>query len=310
MPEAEPSARIAPAESTARLLISAVTGAWRGGWSIAPSCRLPRRRVLRSGRLTHMTASPAPDPVADVALSPSGPQVGAFFDLDGTLVAGFTPTAHARDRMRRGQASVGEVLGVLEATFRYKLGRMEFERLVVRAAGYLRGDSLAELEAVGERIFHQHNASMIYPQMRRRVRAHQEQGHTVVLSSSALTIHAEPVARDLGITHVLCNHFDLDNQGLLTGDIRKPIVWGRNKATAVKLFCESNGVDLQRSYFYADGEEDIDLMSLVGEPCPVNPRGRLASMASEQGWPILRFEDPRPGGVTSSLRRLAGMARR
>ncbi|WP_016895419.1 HAD family hydrolase [Mycobacteroides abscessus] len=256
-----------------------------------------------------MTANSAPDPVADIALSPVGPQVGAFFDLDGTLVAGFTPTAHARDRMRRRQASVGEVLGVLEATFRYKLGRMEFERLVVRAAGYLRGDSLAELEAVGERIFHQHNASMIYPQMRERVRAHQKQGHTVVLSSSALTIHAEPVARHLGIAHVLCNHFDVDNRGLLTGDIRKPIVWGRNKASVVRHFCETNAVDLQRSYFYADGEEDIDLMTLVGEPCPVNPRGRLAAMASEQGWPVLRLEDPRPRGVGPSLRRLAGLTR-
>lgn len=76
-----------------------------------------------------MTANSTPHPVADIALSPVGSEVGAFFDLDGTLVAGFTPTAHARDRMRRRQASVGEVLGVLEATFRYKLGRMEFERL-------------------------------------------------------------------------------------------------------------------------------------------------------------------------------------
>ncbi|SIN39774.1 ACT domain-containing protein [Mycobacteroides abscessus subsp. abscessus] len=131
----------------------------------------------------------------------------------------------------------------------------------------------------------------------------------MVLSSSALTIHAEPVARHLGIAHVLCNHFDVDNRGLLTGDIRKPIVWGRNKASVVRHFCETNAVDLQRSYFYADGEEDIDLMTLVGEPCPVNPRGRLAAMASEQGWPVLRLEDPRPRGVGPSLRRLAGLTR-
>lgn len=305
MSEAEPSVNIAPADSTVRLVINA--GRNRG--SMASSCRLRPVSVPCNGRLTDMTANSAPDPVADIALSPVGPQVGAFFDLDGTLVAGFTPTAHARDRMRRRQASVGEVLGVLEATFRYKLGRMEFERLVVRAAGYLRGDSLAELEAVGERIFHQHNVSMIYPQMCERVRAHQKQGHTVVLSSSALTIHAEPVARHLGIAHVLCNHFDVDNRGLLTGDIRKPIVWGRNKASVVRHFCETNAVDLQRSYFYADGEEDIDLMTLVGEPCPVNPRGRLAAMASEQGWPVLRLEDPRPRGVGPSLRRLAGLTR-
>ena len=54
-----------------------------------------------------------------------------------------------------------------------------------------------------------------------------------MLSSSALTIHAEPVARYLGIGHVLCNHFEVDGDGRLTGRIARPVVWGRNKATAV-----------------------------------------------------------------------------
>lgn len=265
--------------------------------------------TLGPGTFTNMTVSPASDPVAGVADSPRGPRIGAFFDLDGTIVAGFTPTAHARDRMVRGQASIGEVLGVLEATFRYKLGRMEFERLVQRAAGYLRGDALVELQTVGERIFVQHNAAMIYPLMRKLVVAHQNCGHTVVLSSSALTIHAEPVAHHLGIAHVLCNHFDVDEGGRLTGGIRKPIIWGRNKAAVVQRFCESNSVDLKHSFFYADGEEDAELMSLVGQPRPVNPRRRLATLADERGWPVLRVQDPRPRKSGGPLRRFSGLAR-
>ena len=89
------------------------------------------------------------DPLAQIAASPAGPKVGAFFDLDGTLVSGFTATAHAGDRFRRGQSSIGEVLGLIEASVRYRLGRMQFERLLDRAAGYLRGESLAELDEVG-----------------------------------------------------------------------------------------------------------------------------------------------------------------
>ena len=165
---------------------------------------------------------------------PTGPQVGAFFDLDGTLVDGFTATAHASDRIRRRQARIGEVLGVIEASMRYRLGRMRFEHLLTRAAGYLRGESLAELDELGERLFVERVASRVFPAMREIVRAHQARGHTVVLSSSALTIHAEPVARYLEINHVLCNHFELDEQGLLTGRIAKPVVWGRKKATAVR----------------------------------------------------------------------------
>ena len=161
-----------------------------------------------------MNAPPPPDPVAEIAASPPGPRVGAFFDLDGTLVDGFTATAHARDRMRRRQARIGEVLGVMEASIRYRLGRMQFERLMTRAAGYLRGESLAELDVLGERLFVDRVALRVFPYMHEIVQAHQQRGHTVVLSSSALTIHAEPVARFLEITHVLCNHFELDDDGV------------------------------------------------------------------------------------------------
>jgi HAD superfamily hydrolase (TIGR01490 family) len=161
------------------------------------------------------------DQLARIAAGPSGPAVGAFFDCDGTLVDGFTAVAHAGDRIRRGQARIGEVLGVVEASLRYKLGRMQFERLLVRAAEYLRGESLDELDEIGERLFAEQVVHKVYPLMRQIVEAHRERGHTLVLSSSALTIHAAPVARALGIPHVLCNTFELDNDGLLTGRINR-----------------------------------------------------------------------------------------
>jgi HAD superfamily hydrolase (TIGR01490 family) len=256
---------------------------------------------------TNVKFSP-PDAVAEVADSSPGPHVGAFFDLDGTLVAGFTATAHAGDRFRRRQARIGEVLGVLEVIMRYRFGRMEFERLVVRGAGYLRGEPIAELEQLGARLFADRIAARVYPHMQEIVQAHRQRGHTVVLSSSALTIHADPVARFLGITHVLCNHFELDNHGLLTGGIIKPIVWGARKAAAVQRFCADNTVALQRSYFYADGEEDVALMSLVGYPRPVNPRSGLAAAAAEHGWPVLRVTASSRGGPGQPLRYLTGLA--
>jgi HAD superfamily hydrolase (TIGR01490 family) len=142
--------------------------------------------------------------------------------------------------------------------------------------------------------------------MRDIVAAHQERGHTVALSSSALTIHVEPVARFLGIDHVVCNHFDVDDRGLLTGGIVRPIVWGGRKASAVRQFCADNDVTLQRSYFYADGDEDIALMREIGLPRPVNPRSGLAAEAARRGWPVLTVTGR--GGRTPArgLRRLIG----
>lgn len=228
------------------------------------------------------------DPVADISASPEGPHIGALFDLDGTLVDGFTATAHAGHRIRHRQARIGEVLGVIEAAVRYRFGRMEFDRLLVRAAGYLRGDSLAELEALGEQIYTERIDARVYPQMRRIVRAHQDRGHTVVMISSALTIHAAPVANALIIPHLICNHFAVDEHGKLTGQIERPIIWGKRKANAAELFCEANAVALQQSYFYSDGDEDLPLMRAVGHPRPVNPRRGLAAAAALHGWPVLR----------------------
>ncbi|MDV3126367.1 HAD-IB family hydrolase [Mycobacterium sp. 21AC1] len=237
------------------------------------------------------TMSPA-ESLEEIGTGPGGAQVGAFFDLDGTLVDGFTATAHAGHRIRQRQAALGEVLGIIEASVRYRMGRMPFERLIVRAAGYLRGESLTELDELGERLFAQRFAHRVYPHMREVVRRHQDRGHTVVLSSSALTIHAEPVARHLGIDHVLCNRFETDQHGALTGGIVEPIVWGSRKAAAVQGFCRTNDVALQRSYFYADGGEDSALMQLVGQPRPVNPRPGLAAAATAGGWPVLTLARP------------------
>ncbi|TRW82461.1 HAD-IB family hydrolase [Mycolicibacterium sp. 018/SC-01/001] len=237
-----------------------------------------------------MTAEPALpiDPLAAIEASPGGSHIGAFFDLDGTLVDGFTATAHAGDRIRRRQARIGEITGVIEAAMRYRFGRVDFAKLLERAAGYLHGESLAELDDVGERLFRERVRSRLFPAMRDVVLAHQSRGHTVVMCSSALTIHAEPVARFLEIDHVVCNHFEVDADGRLTGRIRRPVIWGARKADAVTRFCQPRGIELADSYFYADGNEDIALMSLVGQPRPVNPRRELAARAAIEGWPVLR----------------------
>lgn len=254
--------------------------------------------------------SVVPDPLAQIAEGPAGPTVGAFFDCDGTLVAGFTAVAHASDRIRRGQARVGEVLGVVEASLRYKLGRMQFERLLSRAAGYLRGESLVELDEIGERLFAEQLVHKVYPLMRQIVEAHRERGHTLVMSSSALTIHAEPVAHALGIPHVVCNTFELDERGLLTGRVAKPIIWGRQKAVAMQRFSGEHGVEMRQSYFYADGDEDATLMRLVGHPRPVNPRPGLAALAAARDWPVLQVTAPgQRRGPADALAHLPGLGR-
>ncbi len=83
----------------------------------------------------------------------------------------------------------------------------------------------------------------------------------------------------------------------------------------MQAFSAENGVDLAKSYFYADGDEDVALMYLVGNPRPTNPAGKMEAVALKRGWPVLRFNSrggSSPGGAVAHGRghRLAGAGRR
>jgi putative phosphoserine phosphatase/1-acylglycerol-3-phosphate O-acyltransferase len=251
---------------------------------------------------------PPPGLTAEVNAGPEGPGVGAFFDLDGTLVAGYTAAAQTRDRLRRRDLRVAEFLTIVQLAVQFRLGRRAFETLIEGSAVTVKGRRAREVDEMGERIFRQSVADLVYPEMRELVRAHQRRGHTVVLSSSALTHQAEPVARSLAIEFVVCNRLVADDQGILTGAVEEPVVWGPTKASRVQRFAAGHQVDLGASYFYADGDEELSLMELVGHPRPVNPRPALARAAARRGWPVTRFRSRGSGGARGAGRRLASVS--
>jgi putative phosphoserine phosphatase/1-acylglycerol-3-phosphate O-acyltransferase len=99
----------------------------------------------------------------------------------------------------------------------------------------------------------------------------------------------------------------VDEHGVLTGEVQRPVIWGTSKATSVQKFAAEHGVDLRSSYFYADGDEDLALMHLVGNPRPVNPGPELTKVAARRGWPILRFSSRGGGGRLGRVRNLAAI---
>jgi putative phosphoserine phosphatase/1-acylglycerol-3-phosphate O-acyltransferase len=248
-----------------------------------------------------------PGSIAEIKASPPGPKIGAFFDLDGTLVAGFTGVILTQQQFRNRELGIGDMIGMIQAGLNHQLGRSDFDDLIHTASRALRGRSLSDMDEVGERLFKTKIEARVYPEMRDLVHAHLARGHTVCLSSSALTIQVEPVARFLGIPNTLTNKFETDDDGLLTGEVVTPILWGPGKANAVQKFAAERGIDLKDSYFYADGDEDVALMYLVGNPRPTNPEGKMAAVANRRGWPILKFSSRSGTGISGPLRTLAGM---
>ncbi|HYV57744.1 MAG TPA: HAD-IB family hydrolase [Candidatus Nitrosopolaris sp.] len=224
----------------------------------------------------------------EIEESPEGPGVGAFFDVDGTLIAGFSAVAFVRDRLLTGQMSVRDIVDTFAHTVGFQLGRIGFSRLIAATAAWLRDVPERELEELSERIFTRAIAAIIYPEARVLVQAHRRRGHTLAVVSSATRYQVEPLARELGIPHVLCTQLEVED-GRLTGRHVWPTCWGGGKALAARALAREHGIDLSRSYFYTDSDEDLPLLEIVGHPRPTNPNRRLTAIAARRRWPVRRF---------------------
>jgi putative phosphoserine phosphatase/1-acylglycerol-3-phosphate O-acyltransferase len=220
---------------------------------------------------------------------PVASRTAAFFDYDGTIIAGYSILAFLKERVRRRELGAGDVLRTAVLAAQSALGHIDSRELITRGIHEWNGRRLADLEALGVQLYERELRDAIFPEIRMLVDQHRRKGHLLAIATSAATFQVEPVARELGIEHVLCTRLEV-RDGVLTGKSKGPILWGRAKAEAVREFASRHNVDMRRSYFYADGDEELPLMQAVGHPCPTNPRPLLAAAAAREGWPVLRHD--------------------
>src|SRR5581483_2265851 len=188
--------------------------------------------------------------------SPGGPRVAAFFDVDGTLIAGFSAVAFLRDRLVNGRMTAVELVRALVSTARFQMGALGFSGLIAATAAWLRNVPETELEELAERIFDRDLAAAIYPESFAIVGAHRRRGHTLALVSSATRYQVEPLARALDVPHVLCTRLEVAD-GRLTGRHVSPTCWGEGKATAAAELARTHDVELGASWFYTDSSDDL-----------------------------------------------------
>ena len=141
----------------------------------------------------------------------------------------------------------------------------------------------------GRELFRTRIAGKVYPDARRLVAAHHSAGHTVALASSATRFQAAEAAADLDIEHVLVTEIE-DEDGILTGKVRGPILWGPGKAQAVRGVRRRARRRPRRSPTpTATVARTCPTSRTVGRPRPLNPDLGLTAEAQERGWPVHRL---------------------
>lgn len=229
-----------------------------------------------------------------------GPDVAAFFDFDGTIVQGYSAHVLYTERLRRREIGPGEIVRAVRAGLSGPMTEQSFEAFIVDGISNWAGRPAEYHDNLAQALYRNGIAASLFHEAWRLIKAHQEAGHTVVIASSATRLQIEAMATELGIHDILCTELE-SVDGVFTGRLAGRTLWGAGKEAAIAAFARERCLDLDDSYGYANGDEDIPFLSRVGHPFAVNPQPALANVAQAQGWPVFEFTE-RPGRLAIGAR--------
>jgi alcohol-forming fatty acyl-CoA reductase len=223
------------------------------------------------------------------ALEEKPGEVAAIFDVDGTIVGSNVVSYYAWLKMREMPPALRPlwVAAFLPKIPCYwildKISRAHFNRAFYKNYA---GWKPARAKHLGQESFPGFTLSRIYPGALACLRRHKALGHRVVLLSGALDFLLDPL-KDLA-DDVLCASLQEEN-GSYTGELSGAPVAGEARARMLASYARRRGVDLRRSYAYADSISDLPMLEAVGNPVAVNPDRRLAAAAKGREWKIQRW---------------------
>ncbi|MGH3363120.1 MAG: HAD family hydrolase [Nocardioidaceae bacterium] len=233
--------------------------------------------------------------VESALVTPPDPTSAAFFDVDNTVMQGASIFHLAKGLHRRKFFTTREILGAAWKQAYFRIVGVEDPEHVAEARAsalnFIKGHSVEELESLGEEIFDEAMAHRIWPGTRALAQLHLDQGQRVWLVTAAPIEIATIIARRLGLTGALgtvSEHVD----GVYTGRLVGDMLHGPAKAEAVRALADREELDLTRCSAYSDSFNDLPMLSLVGDPCVINPDSKLRDHARANGW---RIRDYRTG---------------
>jgi HAD superfamily hydrolase (TIGR01490 family) len=255
-----------------------------------------------------------------------GSHAAAFFDLDKTLMAGSSGMVFARVASGKGFVSRRQLAKWGRDHLRYRLrGATDAQTGAVLDVAKRIFAEMPEREV--ERMAPEILAGIlprIYPQMLDEVHRHQDEGRGTFIVSAAGNDLVKALAGVLGMEGGIGTRWAVGPDGMYTGEMEGPFVYGEGKVEAMRRFAEKHGIDLGASYAYSDSASDLPMLRAVGKAVVVNPDHALLEVAKAEGWQVMRFEKlgrrlaiagatalaAAAGGAAASASRRRGRSRR
>jgi fatty acyl-CoA reductase len=252
-----------------------------------PSITAPMRRM----DATRSKRGNRPTTMKDLDKDTAGAVAVAIFDLDGTIMSTNVIEQYLWARLpelSRAQqlAEMGQVLRRLPSYLRAEeRDRGTFLRAVYRR---YRGADLAALERFVDSSMAPHILNRLSPEAVRRIREHRAAGHTTVLITGVVRPLTRPIQPLFDV--IVAADLAVDEEGRCTGFLTGPPVVGESRAAWLKHYAAQQGIDLDRSFAYADSHSDLPMLETVGNAVAVSPDISLMRAANRNRWSVVEWK--------------------
>ena len=216
----------------------------------------------------------------------------ALFDLDHTLLSGDSDVLWCEWLMTQGlleRATFEPRNAAMEAG--YKAGTVSVAEFCGFYVGTLAGRTLEQWHPMRQRFLVEEIAPRIPPAARDQVRHHQDAGHTVVLTTATNRVITELTAQHLDIEHLIATDCEVGADGCFTGRVAGTPNMREGKVARLQTWLAERGtcLDALDSIAYSDSMNDAPLLSAARRAVAVDPDPRLAALARDRGWKVLRW---------------------
>ena len=217
----------------------------------------------------------------------------ALFDLDNTLLAGDSDYAWAQFLIGRGVLDRERYEARNDAFYRqYLAGELDIREFLDFQLAPLARRPRAELDAWHRDFMREHVLPMILPRARALVARHRDAGDVCAILTSTNAFITAPIARELGVPHLLATELEICDEGY-TGRPAGTPCFREGKIERLEAWLASRGETLAayaRSWFYSDSLNDLPLLERVTDPVAVDPDDTLRRIAAERAWPVITLK--------------------
>ncbi len=211
----------------------------------------------------------------------------ALFDLDNTLIGGDSDYLWGRHLCDIGAVDGQWFKQEHDRYYReYLDGTLDIAAFLRFQLAPLARNSLETLMQWRDDYMATLIAPIILPRARDLVESHRRRGHLPVIITATNRFITEPIARELGVEHLIATEPAFSEAGF-TGEVAGTPSYAQGKVSRLEQWLTGREEDLEGSWFYSDSHNDIPLLERVDHPVAVDPDPLLRDAATERAWPII-----------------------